>query len=50
MTSSLQDIPVILKWHDFQSLEKALNFLIELKFCKSDVYFLSLKQFVLLQC
>ena len=30
----MQDLPVILKWHNFQGLEKAL------KFCKSDVYFL----------
>ena len=27
LTSSVQDLPVILKWHNFQSLEKALNFL-----------------------
>ena len=26
-TSSVQDLLVILKWHNFQSLEKALNFL-----------------------
>ena len=25
LTSSVQDLPVILKWHNFQSLEKALN-------------------------
>ena len=28
-------LPVILKWHNFQSLDKALYFTIELKFCKS---------------
>ena len=36
----MQDLPAILKWHNFQSLEKALNYFMELKFCKSDVYFL----------
>ena len=41
MTSSVQDLPVILKRHNFQSLEKALNFFMELKFCKSDFYFLN---------
>ena len=40
LTSSVQDIPVILKWHNFQSLEKALIFM-ELKFLKSDVYLLN---------
>ena len=25
LTSSVQDLPIILKWHNFQSLEKALN-------------------------
>ena len=38
LTSSVQDLPVILKLHNFQSLEKALNYFMELKFCKSDVY------------
>ena len=37
----MQDLPVILKWHNFQSLEKALNFFMELKKFKSDVYFLN---------
>ena len=37
----MQDLPVIFKWHNFQILEKALNFFMELKFCKSDVYFLN---------
>ena len=41
MTSTVQDLPAILKWHNFQSHEKALNFVMELKFCKSDVYFLT---------
>ena len=27
LTSSVQDLPVILKWHNFQSLEKALIYL-----------------------
>ena len=27
LTSAVQDLPVILKWHNFQRLEKALNFL-----------------------
>ena len=35
----MQDLPVILKWHNFQSIEKALNFFMELQFCKSDVYY-----------
>ena len=41
LTSSVQDLKAILKWHNFQSLEKALNCFMELKFCKSDVYFLN---------
>ena len=41
MTSSVQDLTVILKWHNFLSLEKALIFFMEMKFCKSDVYFLT---------
>ena len=39
--SSVQDLPVNLKWYNFQSLENALNFVMELKFYKSDVYFLN---------
>ena len=31
LTSSVQVLPVILKWQNFQSLEKALNFCMELK-------------------
>ena len=27
LTSSVQDLPVMIKWHNFQSFEKALNFL-----------------------
>ena len=58
LTSSVQDLPVILKWHNFQSLEKALNFFMELNFCKSDVYFLNRRTcftgcvfyFLLFQC
>ena len=40
-TSSVQGLPVILKWHNLQSLDKALDLLIEFKFCKSDSYFLN---------
>ena len=40
-TSSVQDLPVILKWHNLQSLDKALDFFIELNFCKSDLYSLN---------
>ena len=46
LISSVQDLPVILKLHNFQSLEKALNFY-GIKSFKSDVYFLKRhKQFV----
>ena len=41
MTSFVQDLPVILKWHNFQSLEKALTFFMELNFFNSYVYFLN---------
>ena len=41
LTSYVQDLPVTLKCHDFQSLEKALTFHMELKFCKREVYFLN---------
>ena len=34
--SSVQGLPDILKWHNLQSLNKALDLLIEFKFCKSD--------------
>ena len=37
----MQGLPVILKWHTLQSLDKALDLFIELKICKSDVYFLN---------
>ena len=37
----MQGLPVILKWHDLQSLDKALDLFIEFKFCKSDFYFLN---------
>ena len=37
----MQDLPVILKLNNFQSLEKALNCFIELKFRNSDVFFLN---------
>ena len=40
-TSSVQDLPVILKWHNLQSLDNALDIFIELKFCESDFYFLN---------
>ena len=34
-------LPVILKWHNLQSQDKALDFFIEFKFCESDFYFLN---------
>ena len=37
----MQDLPVILKWHYLQSLEKALGLFIEFKFWEGDFYFLS---------
>ena len=37
----MQGLPVILKWHCLQSLDKALDLIIELKFCESDFYFLN---------
>ena len=37
----MQGLPVILKWHILQSLDKALGLLIEFKFCESDFYFLN---------
>ena len=39
-TSSVQGLTVILKWHNLHSLNKALDLLVELKFCESDFYFL----------
>ena len=39
-TSSVQGLPVILKLHNLQSLDKALDLFIEFKFCESDFYFL----------
>ena len=35
-TSTVQGLPVILKWHNSQSLDKALDLFIEFKFCESD--------------
>ena len=40
-TSLVQDLPVILKWHNLQSLDNALDIFTELKFCESDFYFLN---------
>ena len=37
----MQDLPVILKRHNLRSLDKALELLIEFKFCESDFYFLN---------
>ena len=34
-------LSVILKWHNLQSLHKALDLYIEFKFCESDFYFLN---------
>ena len=39
-TSSVQGLPDILKWHNLQNLNKALDLLIEFKFYDSDFYFL----------
>ena len=35
-TSSVQSPPVILKWQNLQSLDKALYLFKEFKFCESD--------------
>ena len=40
-TSSVQGLPVILIWHNLQSLNKALDLLIVFKFCESDFSFLN---------
>ena len=37
----MQDLPVILKLHYLQSLDKALDCFIDLKFCHSGFYFLN---------
>ena len=37
----MQGLPVILKWHNFQSLYKALDLFIDFKFCESDFYVLN---------
>ena len=37
----MKGIPVILKLHNLQSLDKALDIFIEFKFCESDFYFLN---------
>ena len=37
----MQGLPVILKWHIMQSLDKALDLFLEFKFCESDFYFLN---------
>ena len=37
----MQVLPVILKWHDLKSLDKALDLYIEFKFCENDFYFLN---------
>ena len=37
----MQGISAILKWHNLQSLDKALDHFIEFKFCESDFYFLN---------
>ena len=39
LTSSVQDLPVILKLNNFQSLKKALNGIIEQIFCNSNVLY-----------
>ena len=40
-TLSVQDLPVILKGDNLQSLDKALDVFIALQLCKSDFYFLN---------
>ena len=37
----MQGLPVIMKGHHLQSLDKALYLFIEFKFCESDFYFLN---------
>ena len=37
----MQDLSVILKWDNLQSLDKALYFFMALIFCESDFYFLN---------
>ena len=37
----MQGLQVILKCHNLQSLDKALDLFIEFKFCESDFYFLN---------
>ena len=37
-TSFVQDLPVILKWHNCR---EALDLFIEFKFCENDFYFLN---------
>ena len=37
----MQGLPVILKEHDLQSLDKSLDLFLEFKFCESDFYFLN---------
>ena len=37
----MQVLPVILKLHNLQSLDKALDLFIEFKFCESDFNFLN---------
>ena len=37
----MQDLPVILKRDNLQSLDKVFDFFIALKFCNSDYYFLN---------
>ena len=40
-TSSVQGLSVILKRHNLQSLDKALDLFIEYEFCESDLFFLN---------
>ena len=37
----MQGLPVILKWHNLQSLDKAFDIFIEFKFCESCFYILN---------
>ena len=40
----MQGLPVILKWHNLQNLDKAMDLFIEFKFCESDFDFFEWEQ------
>ena len=37
----MQGLPVILKWHNLQSIDIALDIFIKFKYCESEFYFLN---------